>query len=50
MQQRRPLAPRLPSLGLGARGQLVLLNPLRLEFPILSLNPRLRPRGVAPDV
>ena len=25
-------------------------QPVRLEFPILSLNPRLRPRGVAPDV
>ena len=24
--------------------------PVRLEFPILSLNPRLRPRCVAPDV
>ena len=25
-------------------------RPVRLEFPILSLNPGLRPRGVAPDV
>ena len=25
-------------------------HPVRLEFPILSLNPRLRPRCVAPDV
>ena len=24
--------------------------PVRLEFPIFSLNPGLRPRGVAPDV
>ena len=25
-------------------------HPVRLEFPIFSLNPELRPRGVAPDV
>ena len=25
-------------------------EPVRLEFPILSLHPGLRPRGVAPDV
>ena len=30
-----------------ARGATV---PVRLEFPIFSLNPRLRPRCVAPDV
>ena len=39
----------------GARGRLAcvfrpLVPPVRLEFPILSLNPRLRQRCVAPDV
>ena len=35
----------------GTPGQPMSRNgPVRLEFPILSLNPGLRPRGVAPDV
>ena len=40
----------LPGSFIEHMAQLVGLDPVRLEFPILSLNPGLRQRCVAPDV
>ena len=36
--------------GFGANSSRLVKNAVRLEFPILSLHPGLRPRGVEPDV
>ena len=42
------MEPRLRSRGSETKS--IQARPVRLEFPILSLNPRLRQRCVAPDV